>query len=241
MKTLAVIQHTSAEFLGLIEDHLEGRRIRFRYYRPFTSGGRLPSFEQCADGLVLLGGGPWGAAAGSRPLPQLEEEVALTRRLLGEDRTVIGIGLGALILCRAAGGEVTPAPLRFEVLTATRTDDEALAGLLPERYPIVHYGRDAAVLPGQARVLARDTHGAPALFQIGERAFGFAAHSGIKSAMVEDLIMEFSEAPPEPAPGLAALRSQQAALEEALRSIMAGLVQCTGLMEPDAPETLARG
>ena len=29
MKTLVVIQHTSAEYLGLIEDHFEGRRIRF--------------------------------------------------------------------------------------------------------------------------------------------------------------------------------------------------------------------
>ena len=42
MKLIHVVQHTSAEYLGLIEDHLEGRGIRFRYHRPFTSKGTLP-------------------------------------------------------------------------------------------------------------------------------------------------------------------------------------------------------
>ena len=239
MKTLAVIQHTSAEFLGMIEDHLEGRRIRFRYYRPFTAGGRLPTAEQCTDGLILLGGGPWGAVAGPRQLPRFEEEVALAQQVLAADRPVIGIGLGALVLCRAVGGDVATAPLGFEVLTAHRSAADALAGFLPEQYPIVRYGCDEAVLPEHARVLARDARGVAALFQVGKRAFGFAAHPGIKSAMIEDLIMEFSEAPAEPGPGLLLLRSQQAALEEALRFIMTGLVQCTDLMGPDAAASAA--
>ena len=34
MNVVAVIQHTSGEYLGLIEDHLEGRRIRFQYFLP---------------------------------------------------------------------------------------------------------------------------------------------------------------------------------------------------------------
>jgi GMP synthase-like glutamine amidotransferase len=234
VKTLAVIQHTSAEYLGLIEDHLEGRRIRFRYFRPFTAGGRLPSLEQCGDGVILLGGGPWGLTPGPGQLPRLEEEVALVRQLLPTGRPVIGIGLGALILARAAGGDGRAAALAFEVGTATRTEHDALAGYLPARYPIVRYGRDEVVLPAGARVLARDEHGGPALFQLGERAFGFLAHPGVKSAMIEDLIMEFPEAPSDPEPGLAALRRERPALEAALIAIMTGLVQCTGLMEPDA-------
>ena len=79
VKTLAVVQHTSAEYLGLIEDHLEGRRIRFRYARPFATGGRVPGPDALDDGLVLLGGGPWGSA-GVRDVPTLAQEIALTRR-----------------------------------------------------------------------------------------------------------------------------------------------------------------
>ena len=37
-----VLQHNSAEYLGLIEDHLEGRGVRFRYSRPFAGKNPLP-------------------------------------------------------------------------------------------------------------------------------------------------------------------------------------------------------
>jgi GMP synthase-like glutamine amidotransferase len=230
MRTLAVVQHTSAEYLGLIEDHLEGRRIRFRYFRPFTAAGSLPGVADVADGLVLLGGGPWGSAAGARRLPTLDAEVALASAALAASQPLVGIGLGAQILALAAGGAVTAAPLVFDVGTAMRTVDDALGGFLPRRYPLVRYHRDEVVLPAEARVLARDDGGRPALFQCGEKAFGFAGHPGIKSAMIEDLIMEFPEAPPDPEPMLLALRAARVATEDALVPIMTGLVHCTRLM-----------
>jgi len=230
-KTLAVVQHTSAEYLGLMEDHLEGRRIRFRYFRPFTAGGKLPQPSQIADGLILVGGGPWGATPGPHRLPTLDAEVALTATALSAATPVIGIGLGAIILALAAGGGAAPAPLVFEVTAARRLDEGALAGYLPQHYPLVRYGRDEAMLPHEARALACDEAGRPALFQCGGRAFGFAGHPGVKSAMMEDLIMEFAEGPAEPELGLRALRATQGAIETALVPIMTGLVRCTGLME----------
>jgi hypothetical protein len=50
--------------------------------------------------------------------------------------------------------------------------------------------------------------------------------------MVEDLIMEFEEAPPEIEEGLAKLRAAQRALEDALVPIMTGLVRAAGWMDP---------
>ena len=230
MRTLAVLQHTSAEYLGLIEDHLEGRRIRFRYSRPFTAGGRLPTPDSLGDGLVVLGGGPWGSAGG-RDLPTLEQEVALARHALGAGLPVLGIGLGAQILAIAAGGSSTPCGLEFEVGEAQRTRPDALAGFLPERYPLVLYGRDRPQLPPGADVLARDWQGRPALFQVGDRALGFTGHPGIKPAIVEDLIMEFEEGPADPGPALAHLRAVRLALEDALVPIMTGVVRLFRWME----------
>ena len=105
-----VVQHTSADYLGLMEDHLEARRIRFQYFRPFANDGKLPDRNALGDGLILLGGGPWGSA-GERDVPNLDAEVSLARVCLMMDKPVIGIGLGAQILehrrrrqdkCRAA-------------------------------------------------------------------------------------------------------------------------------------------
>jgi len=222
-----VVQHTSAEYLGLIEDHLEGRGIRFKYYRPFTGSQALPDRDAVRDGLVLLGGGPWGAAGG-RDLPTLKEEVQLARACLMREWPVVGIGLGAQILALAAGGRSEAADLAFEVSAARRVDAAALDGYLPEAYPLAMYMRDRAVPPGHAAVLAADAAGRPALWQVGRNAFGFAGHPGLKVAMVEDLVMEFEEAPADVGPGLDRLRASQRALEDALVPVMTGLVRLTG-------------
>lgn len=230
VKTLAVVQHTSSEYLGFIEDELESRRIRFRYFRPFTAGGRTPREAEAADGLVLLGGGPWGASPGPRQLPSLDEEVALAAGALEAGRPVVGFGLGAQILALAAGGGIRAGPLEFEVSLARRTCKEALAGCLPSHYPLVRYGPDRLTLPPGALTLAYDPTGQAALFQVGEHAFGFAGHPGVKSAIIEDLIMEFPDTPAQTLTPLAALRASQAELRAALGRTMTGLVRCLGLM-----------
>ena len=231
MKTVHVVQHTSAEFLGLIEDHLEGRGVRFQYSRPFTSDGALPLAGSFRDGLVLLGGGPWGSA-GTRDLPTLEAEVALARAVFTRGWPLVGIGLGAQIVALAAGGKSQATPLEFAVTRAHRVRDDALRGYLPESYPLAIYGRDRALPPPGAVIHSEDPQGRAALWQLGERTFGFAGHPGLKVAMVEDLIMEFEEAPAGLEAGLTALRAAQHALEDALVPIMTGLVQALGWMDP---------
>jgi len=230
MKTLTVLQHNSAEYLGLIEDHLEGRRIRFRYSRPFATGGRVPKPGMLLDGLVLLGGGPWGSAGG-RNVPTLIEELTLTKAALSKGLPVLGIGLGAQLLCIIAGGSVEETELEFELGEARRVDPGALGGFLPERYPLVIYGRDRPVPPPDARILAVDASGHPALFQVGANALGFTGHPGVKPAIIEDLIMEFDEGPADPGQRLAELRVLQRSIEDALVPIMTGVVKVLRLME----------
>jgi GMP synthase-like glutamine amidotransferase len=230
-KTIFVIQHTDGEFLGLIEDHLEGRGIGFTYIRPHANSGRLPATLDFAGGVVFLGGGPWGTA-GARNLPTLNDEVLLARECLERGVPVIGFGLGSQILALAGGGQAESAALRFAVGDVVRSRDDALNGYLPVRFPIAVYMRDRVLLPDSATVLAVEDSGAPAVFQIGASTFGFTGHPGIKSAMVEDLIMEFDEAPDDCGETLETLRSRQREIEDAAVPIMTGLIQMTGLMEP---------
>ena len=234
--TVYVVQNTDSEYLGLIEDHLEGRDIGFTYLRPQTTGGRMPVTANFATGLVLLGGGPWGAVGPPR-LPALDAEVALTKDALARSRPVIGIGIGAQVLAIAAGGGVEAAPLAFTVGRARRVAEDALGGLMPETFPFAVYMRDRPLPPADARVLAVDETGRTVVFQVGKRGFGFAGHPGVKSGIVEDLMMEFDDAPADVAPGLAALRDAQPEIEDALVRIMAGLIKETGLMAGGGPET----
>ncbi len=230
---LTIIQHTSADYLGLVEDHLEGRKIRFTYHRPFTERGGIPRAQDVGDGLILLGGGPWGTA-GPRNVPTLVREVELTHACLARGVPVLGFELGAQILALAAGGRTHVAPLRFTIGEARRCADGALGGYLPPRYVNVSYVRDAFEPPPQATVLALDEDDAPALFQVGDKALGFSGHPGFKPAIAEDLVMEFEEGPAEPAAALAEVRTLRRDIEDALVPIMTGVVQVTGWMEPNA-------
>lgn len=230
MNILNVVQHTSADYLGLMEDHLEGRRIRFSYFRPFTEQGRIPQAGDVCDGLVLLGGGPWGSAGG-RDVPTLEDEIRLTRAMLDQGKPVIGVGLGAQILAIAGNGGSVQAELEFEVGYARRVQPEALGGFMPERFPHISYMRDRPVLPPEALVLAVDEAERPAVFQLGTNAVGFVGHPGFKTAMAEDLIMEFEECPDDPTPQLERLQLMMREVEDALVSLMTGIIKVTGLMQ----------
>ncbi len=227
MKTLCVLQHTEAEYLGLMEDHLEGRNIRFRYSRPFTPGGKVPTAAEGYDGLILLGGGPLGIVSGAL-VPSLAPELRLTKDFLAHGLPVVGIGIGAAILAVATGGGAEEAPLRFSVETARRSPPQALGGHLPASFPMAVYMRDRPVPPAGAEILA-SSDGGPLVFQTGN-ALGFLGHPGAKSAMIEDLIMEFEETPEGTAETLDRLRAVQGEIASALAEIMVGLVDVAGWM-----------
>ena len=233
MKTLCVLQHVEAEYLGLLEDHFEGRNIRFRYCRPFAPGASIPASAEDNDGLVLLGSGPKGIVSGDL-VPSLGAELRLTRDFLDRGLPVIGIGIGACILSTAAGGGADEAPLRFTLDDARRIVPDALNGHLPQTFPVAVYMRDRPVLPSNANVLAVGDGDEPVLFQLRNNCFGFVGHPGIKSAMIEDLIMEFDEVPENTAETLAELRAAQVDIAAAADSIMVGLIQVTRLMEQSA-------
>ena len=230
MKTLCVFQHVEAEYLGLLEDHFEGRNIRFRYCRPFTPGTSIPASAEDNDGLVLLGAGPKGIVSGDL-IPSLGAELRLTRDFLDRGLPVIGVGIGACVLSTAAGGGAEEVPLRFTLDNARRIVPDALNGHLPQTFPVAVYMRDRPVLPSDARVLAVGNRDEPILFQLRNNCFGFVGHPGIKSAMIEDLIMEFDEVPENTAETLAELRAVQGDIAAAAGSIMVGLIQVTHLME----------
>ncbi|EQD65842.1 GMP synthase - glutamine amidotransferase domain-like protein, partial [mine drainage metagenome] len=79
--------------------------------------------------------------------------------------------------------------------------------------------------PADARVLAVGADDAPMIFQVRDNCLGFSAHPGIKSGMIEDLVMEFDEVPENIPRILAQMAAQQRAIADALSEIMVGVVK----------------
>jgi GMP synthase-like glutamine amidotransferase len=230
VRKLCVLQHTEAEYLGRMEDHLENRAISFGYARPFVPGGAVPPDARGYDGLVVLGTAPYGVTSGPL-LPSLGAEIRLVRDFLARRLPVIGFGTGATLLCIASGGGAEEAALKVEVGEVRRVDPEALSGHLPAAYLQLVCMRDRPVLPADATILARDAAGDPALFAVRENCLGFAGHPGIKAGMLEDLILAFDAMPEESTAALVELRARQTAFSGALGDIMIGIMKATGLMD----------
>jgi hypothetical protein len=110
-------------------------------------------------------------------------------------------------------------------------EPEALGGHLPATFPIAVYMRDRPLLPAGSKVLALGGRDEPVVFQVRDNCLGFLGHPGIKSGMVEDLIMEFEDVPEGTAEMLVELRAVQGEIASALGEIMVGLIKLTHLME----------
>ena len=229
MKTISVLQNTDAEHLGLIEDHLEGRNIRFRYIRPAHDSSWTAKFNLPKDGLIILGAAPYGTVS-SPKLPLLDQRIKIIETCLDEKLPVLAFGTGTQLLMLACGNAVKPSELSLNVQTAKRVDPEALNGHLPRKYPVVTYMRDIPIVPSDSRILSVTEDGTPALFQIFDNCLGFIGHPGLKSAMIEDSIVQmpaFDVAEPEV---LETIRNRQSEIEAALVSMMTGVIQLTGWM-----------
>ena len=70
---------------------------------------------------------------------------------------------------------------------------------------------------------------APLAFTLGANAAGFLFHPGAKRGMIEDLIMEFEDTPPDTAQSLDALGRAQGEIAETLTGFMVGLCRFAAL------------
>ncbi len=229
MKTIAVLQNTDAEHLGLVEDHLEGRNIRFRYIRPAHDERWEEKFDLPKDGLIVLGAAPYGTVS-TPVVPLLEKKVTVINNCLQEQLPTLAFGTGTQLLMLAAGGAVRPSELSFSIDTAKRIHENALNGYIPEQYPMITYMRDFPVLPDHAEIHAALPDGTPALFQLPGNCLGFIGHPGMKSAMLEDSMVQ-TPAFHTAGPGdLVEVRRIQPQVEQSLVMMMTGVIQLTGWM-----------
>ena len=157
------------------------------------------------DGLVLLGAGPKGIVSGNL-IPSLGAELRLTRDFLDRGLPVIGIGIGACMLStrgwwRGRGGA---AALYASKMPGASFPTRS-AGICRKLFRSPSICAIVRFFPATPKSWRSAATSEPVLFQIRDNCFGFVGHPGIKSAMIEDLIMEFDEVPEGTAETLAAL------------------------------------
>ena len=122
LKPVAVFRFSDTEGPGHFATFLDARRVPWTLVK-LDEGERVPASSEAFAGLGFMGG-PMSA---NDELPWTRPVLGLMRDALGRGVPMIGHCLGAQMLARAAGGEVTVNPVKEIGWNPVRIEDTELA------------------------------------------------------------------------------------------------------------------
>lgn len=181
-----VFQHVPYEPLGTLDPLLKEAGFRIRY----VNFGREPHSRPALDryeALIVLGG-PMNADQ-IATYPNLLTEVEIIREAVDRGMSVLGICLGAQLLAKALGGNVTR-NARREIgwhdvqMTEAGLRDPVLSTFAP-RQAVFQWHEEGIELPPGAERLATSPASEVQAFRFGERAYGLQFHLEVNSPLIE--------------------------------------------------------
>ena len=186
MPRLLVFQHVAFEILGTLDPLLKKSGFRIRYVNFERHPDAQPSIEGY-HGLIILGG-PMSVYEVDLH-PHLLTEVQLIREAIGRGIPILGICLGAQLIARALGAEVSPNPSVEIGWYDVRVGEEGLRDPLfahfREREKIFQWHSDTFSIPEGAVALASSVTCANQAFRYGDKVYGFQFHMEVDEPLVE--------------------------------------------------------
>jgi len=156
-------------------------------------GDELPPDLDDIDGIVTCGGSP---SANDDSLEWLAPEMDMLKQAHAMELPVVGLCLGAQILCRALGGSVGPVEGGMQLgwedvkLTDTGREDPIHSGIAWTSAQF-HWNREAiSDLPNGARTLASSDRCTVETWAYGLRTYGFQHHPEIRRATIDQWIAD---------------------------------------------------
>lgn len=183
---ILVFQHVPYEPLGTLDPLLKEAGFRIRYVNFGRSPHERPSLDGYAALIVL--GGPMNSDQ-IDSYPNLITEVDIIREAVQRDLSVLGICLGAQLLAKALGGDVSRNSRR-EIgwcdvdLTDAGAADPVMTHF-KRRQEVFQWHEDGIGLPDGAVRLAASEISPVQAFRYGEHAYGFQFHLEADESLIE--------------------------------------------------------
>jgi GMP synthase (glutamine-hydrolysing) len=178
------LQHVPFEGLGYIEDWAAERGFSISCTRLYQEEDEFPDFADF-DWLVVMGG-PMGIND-YNDYPWLTEEKEFIGTALDEEKTVIGICLGAQLIADVLGANVYPGPHKEIGWFPLHRSVDA-PEWFPEAVTAFHWHGDTFDLPEGAVHLASSEAFENQGFIYLNRVLGLQFHMESTSESIEDLI-----------------------------------------------------
>ncbi|HPF20171.1 MAG TPA: type 1 glutamine amidotransferase [Syntrophomonas sp.] len=184
---LLVIQHVSAEGLGLFHDPLMARGWELDIRCMDMAGVSLPDNLAGYQAFIILGG-PMGAYE-ENIYPYLYKVEELVREAATNNLPTVGICLGGQIIARALGAEVCPNPEKeigwshISILGEGKSSPLFLG--LPDELPVFQWHGDTFSLPTGAVLLATSTVCRNQAFLYNDHIWALQFHLEVNPTMID--------------------------------------------------------
>lgn len=183
------LQHVPFEDLGVMEPIFidSGHQLAStKFYKPYT----VPSIHDF-DCLIVMGG-PMGVND-EAVYPWLHHEKKLIEDAIMNNKTVLGICLGAQLIAQVLGAKVYKNNYReigwFDIERSNEIDKTILADVFPQRARVFHWHGDTFDIPKKAVRIAKSEACLNQGFIFEDRVIGFQFHLESTPQTVKNLIL----------------------------------------------------
>lgn len=179
MARVLLIQHTTTAHAGLVGDWLARQQHEVTVCRAVLSEP-LPE-PQAFDGIVVFG----GPQCANDACPLLTQELHWIEKALTHDQRVIGICLGAQLMAKALGAQVSTNPDGRVECGYTWVDPGCANPWIQIPRSVYHWHHDSFTLPDGGKLLARGRGAFPVQGFSWKHSLGFQFHPEATSAIME--------------------------------------------------------
>jgi len=183
---LLIIEHDPTETSARLGEVLRDHGHRLDICKPYA-GDVVPASPDAYTGVVVMGG-PMNVDQQAQH-PWLADEIALIKAAHENKVAVLGICLGAQLLAKALGGDVSRNPVReigwcdVHVTEAGRRDP-VLSAFAPTQ-EVFQWHEDGMTVPPDVEVLASSPASPVQAFRHAEHVYGFQFHLEVNRPLIE--------------------------------------------------------
>ncbi len=182
------LQHAPFEGLGFIEGWALEKGHTISSTRLYE--GEILPRSDAFDFLIVMGG-PMGACD-DKEYPWLPRERSFITQAIRENRTVLGVCLGAQLLAAVLGAKVFPNRHKeigwFPITLTDAARESPVFDRLPRQLTVFHWHGDTFDLPPGAIRMAESEACVNQAFVLGPKVLGLQFHLELSRSGVEELI-----------------------------------------------------
>jgi GMP synthase (glutamine-hydrolysing) len=185
MKSALVLRHIAFEDLGSLAPVLEAEGYEIEMIEAPLHP--LASLDVASADMLVILGGPIGAFDEAQ-YPFLLDELELIRQRLASGKPMLGICLGAQLIARALGANVTAMghkEIGFAPVTLTDAGRTSVLAPLAQGTPVLHWHGDQFDIPVQAVRLAATDACPHQAFSVGDQVLALQFHLEVAPQALE--------------------------------------------------------